>query len=179
MHYLLLKDKELRQVYITKGVNPMPHWKEKGMGCIGSPDIVQFNEIVQCPDDMIKVFEACRDGLIKDDNMKEELERRGLNFESIDGIQANTIFTMGTDLIIKCQKIIGKLLKDDGPLNVIDAIDMGGKILVFIRMSLDDKPLLIHLVDDKIKDINGIREGSTSVLDEIFAAKEEDDKDES
>ena len=168
MHYFLLDDdSNIVQIYISGATsNPMPYFKDFGMGSVGTVHKVDFSRVECYEDDDVKELEF---------EFKKKKPGELQSIQLLTPIPANPKdvlpcgeYSMGVDLTIEMQRTIKNYIKDI-IYDVVDAISLNTHIIAFCREVLSDKTFLVLF--DKDRNVQGITKAlsnrSRSVLDEI------------
>jgi hypothetical protein len=181
-----MKDDDIVQIYGSNvTANPMPHWKDFGMGHVGSPNKIEFDTIEPYENKILELYEIRNQKHLSDAETIELFKKEGVDPSPHPMLNPEHSYAMGTEIIIHCQKILNKIFKDpvdvwarrmnkavklEGPLNVIDAIKIDEDYLAFIRFSLTDDPWLVRIMETGKIEMDQPYVENKSVLDYLYDA---------
>ena len=169
MHYFLLdEDSNIVQIYISGATsNPMPYFKDFGMGSIGTVHKVEFTRVDSYEDEVVKSFDLKKATGLSDEVILKKIKDKGIKASPVSVLSCGN-YSMGADLTIDMQHILKNYVQD--MFDVVDAISFNDlHYIVLSRKVISDETFLALL--DKDKKLQGMtktfKQESRSVLDEL------------
>ena len=169
MHYFLLdEDSNIVQIYISGATsNPMPYFKDFGMGTIGTVHKVEFTRVDSYEDEIVKSFDLKKATGLSDEAILKKIKDKGIKASPVSVLSCGN-YSMGADLTIDMQHILKNYVQD--MFDVVDAISFNDlHYIVLFRKVISDETFLALL--DKDKKLQGMtktfKQESRSVLDEL------------